>query len=57
MTWTRPGVLRYPHQGGLHTLDMVAFVASVAHNHLACAISAPAHFAMEIGFPVEMIWV
>ena len=57
MTWTHPGVLRYPHQGGLHTPDMVALVASVAQNHLAGTISAPAHSAMEIGPPVESICV
>ena len=36
-------------RGGHHTPDMVALVAYVARNHLAGAIFAPAHSAMEIG--------
>ena len=57
MTWTHPGVFRYPHQGGLQTPDMVALVATFVHNDLAGAIPAAAHSAMEIGAPVEAIWM
>ena len=57
MTWTHPGVFRYPHQGGLQTRDMVALVASLAQNDLVGAIPAAAHSAMEIGTPVESIRV
>ena len=56
VTWTHPRVLRYPHQEGLQTPDMVALVATVAQNDLAGAISAAAHSAMEIGAPVESIY-
>ena len=57
MTWTCPGVFRYPHQGGLHTPDVVALVALVAQNHAAGVVSAPADSAMKIWPPVEPIRV
>ena len=57
MTWTCPGVFRYPHQGGLHAPDVVALVAPLAQNHLPGVVSAPADLAMEIWPPVEFLWV
>ena len=57
MTWTHLGAFRYLRQGRLQTPDMVALVAFVAQNDLAGAIPAAAHSAMNIGAPVEAIWV
>ena len=57
MTWTHPRVFTYLHHGGLQTTDMVALVAFVAQNDLVGAIHVAAHSAMEIGAPVESIWV
>ena len=57
MTWTHPRTFTNPHQGRLQTPDVVALAAFVAQNNLASANPAAAHSAMEIGAPVESIWV